>query len=1048
MVSARWSLILWAAASCCLAAEPEIDVYCPAVGYDNHDDRGRNVRRGPHPVVLMLRGRIRRIEGASDAKKAADALEDSDERLPEGTDVEIVVERVFFGSPPDRPIRLKLQDGERLPNDSEKRSWIYGLVGGESTYGLDGYYAYDRRYDVRQEKEVLALAQARLDEFVLSSKFIVLGSPISGQVQPDKNEILIERVLHGPLKAGERIFVKRKESLPIPLSGGGPFVYFISHQIEHEGASNTFQIRTRWSPSTIDGVLASLKRRGNHPIREKIDEYGRLERHQEILFLGPRTDAMEFLGARNKTIQILAARRLIHDGEKAIPEVRAEVERNIWSQPTARQEEFLGQANLIRLLSVLENHRADGIIVKLIDEILTKVEGGATFPARPQDGGDERKFRRGRYGYRNTLDESDNHSLAWLLLTLQEVDAARLFGQRLLKLRDITAYGWKDEAPFVLDESHIEDHLELAKVEPRCRNIESLRWLAGFQGQGLDHYKTVFSPDGKWFGAVGSEGRVWSTVDWSRAGKFRQSASVNQIAFSRDGSSLFVAGGAMIAILDRWDWRAGKVAQRYPGFDRAVTAIQLSSDGSKLFVSSRGYERSSTIVFNTETADQVQKFPGEGWDDIAMHADGKRFVARRGREWYRSELVGGYRQKLALSSLKLNWATDDRLWSLEINEKAQSIKPEKDKDDRFSRPSFSLAPLQPSIVRLRHQEGAHSILLERPLSFAATELLVANDGNTIVVLDQMQVEVFTSPDWRSAASWRLPMSSRELHDRSEYQISPDGHLLAVARTYQFPSLFDVKTGKPVALGPAHSGLINSLEFSVNGAELTSIDEKRTVCRWNAASGKLLERRELDPSTPTVENEDRFERESFLAEDGKLWTFLGKEDGMYRRPTSFEIRVRAKSPRLDEEQDFEDNPEKAGKLLGVIEPKWEQTEPLGLVPGGKFLHAGTNVYSRGDVKLISAVNVSGEIRDIVFSADGSRYILVTSEVEERPSPLGIGVRVLHDISQRLRVHNTLTGETLFSTPAAKDIRLVVFSPDQTKVAIVNVDQEIEVWPLPK
>jgi len=55
------------------------------------------------------------------------------------------------------------------------------------------------------------------------------------------------------------------------------------------------------------------------------------------------------------------------------------------------------------------------------------------------------------------------------------------------------------------------------------------------------------------------------------------------------------------------------VTRRYAGFDRAVNAIQLSRDGSKLFASSHGYERSSTILFNADTAEQIQQFPKEGW---------------------------------------------------------------------------------------------------------------------------------------------------------------------------------------------------------------------------------------------------------------------------------------------------------------------------------------------------------------------------------------------------------------------------------------------------
>jgi len=38
--------------------EPEVRVYCPAISFDNHDDRNRNVPEGPSEVLLMVVGRI------------------------------------------------------------------------------------------------------------------------------------------------------------------------------------------------------------------------------------------------------------------------------------------------------------------------------------------------------------------------------------------------------------------------------------------------------------------------------------------------------------------------------------------------------------------------------------------------------------------------------------------------------------------------------------------------------------------------------------------------------------------------------------------------------------------------------------------------------------------------------------------------------------------------------------------------------------------------------------------------------------------------------
>ncbi len=52
------------------AAERDVSVFCPAIAFDDHDDRGRSVPHGPGMVVLMAVGKIKKPDPAVTPKLA------------------------------------------------------------------------------------------------------------------------------------------------------------------------------------------------------------------------------------------------------------------------------------------------------------------------------------------------------------------------------------------------------------------------------------------------------------------------------------------------------------------------------------------------------------------------------------------------------------------------------------------------------------------------------------------------------------------------------------------------------------------------------------------------------------------------------------------------------------------------------------------------------------------------------------------------------------------------------------------------------------------
>jgi WD40 repeat protein len=122
--------------------------------------------------------------------------------------------------------------------------------------------------------------------------------------------------------------------------------------------------------------------------------------------------------------------------------------------------------------------------------------------------------------------------------------------------------------------------------------------------------------------------------------------------------------------------------------------------------------------------------------------------------------------------------------------------------------------------------------------------------------------------------------------------------------------------------------------------------------------------------------------------------------------------------------------------------------VGLVPGGKYLYAldpNVDIFDRKTLTRISTKMLAGtDILSHSFSEDGGRYALVTggrifiSEQFRQYDP---------ETQSIVRVHNTVTGKTLFAFPASTRWVHVKLSPDGNRLAVVNDDGTIEVWKLP-
>jgi WD40 repeat protein len=976
--------------------------------------------------ILIVTGRLQVIPKAA-AKQAKPARRDPFESV----NVQLVTERVLFGAPPLKVVPLA-EPWYRMERLEQLRQETHIFVLTTSNEPL--LYECDDQdedvYPLTELKAFEALAQAHLDCLVLGSQQVFIGKSAG-------DEVVVKRNLYGSAKANDRLRLEPPDR-PVPYQGDGTYVYFVSIDDDSfgdapDGKSKKMEVITRWPESLAPLVVESLGRREKHPIYKEREDRDPV---QEVIFLGPRAKAFELMQSTVEDAALLGRQRLAHDGRDAFDEVVAAIEANLFREKLSSANAFGYQRELIALAAESDLPEANTEIARLIEKMLVAAEAGGTFPVplRKENATNDGPFRRrSRY---DEIDPRNNHSLFWLLRTLKDTDAAAKYGQRLMKLRDLAQYGWKDEANAVLLAGHLEDHLECAEVEAKCQRIQPLTWQAGFRGDDLDNASLAFSPTGEYLAAGRFDTcRVWKTADWSLVADL-PAKSVDSLVFSADGKRLFIGG---YYGLQAWDWAKSERIHSF-GTER-VDRIYLAAD--RLYAVHRSYRRaqSQAFLWDLTNAKLLQQFHGETWDEVRLSSNGQKLLAKRSRDaWYYGPADAQTRHKLPFTALDIAWTADgQRWWALEPSDKPAKPAP-RDEDSLFAAPA---AKQWKSVLRQRQVAGNHAVVFEKPLDVPVDDLQVAE--TSICLRYGEQVEILALPDWKSVGKWRIPKLSKRsgLNDASIYgfdeatikdcQFSPNGRFLAVSREYTYPAVYDARTGARIELGDGHNREIVELTFKANDQEIVTAGMDGTRCRWDAETGKRIERVRAEVKPP---EDDRGEKYLFTAEDGQVWFFDGDRHNGYKHPsTVFDIRLLPRGAKLAENFDHDNAP---GKSLGIIEPDSGDYDERGLVTGGKYLHFGTSIYRRKDLKPMSTVHHSGDMDHIVFSADGERYALVTSKYDEGAQK--------HRV--RLRVHDTATGKMELAVTLQAKIRLLTFSKDGQRLATIDELQQLAVWPMPQ
>jgi WD40 repeat protein len=827
-------LLLALSSAAVWSEEPEPTVVCPAVAIDGRmrtNFPGEDTRQ-PELVVL---GKARPVAG-----------DDS------GSTFEVEIEKVLAGSWTGKSLRFSRDFGR-----GEGRA-IFALTAGRYT----GDAAFHLRYelDAEEEKAVRALATARLDFNALAAACVFVGKEVDA-IDDRHRTVEVVRPLGGDApEAGRRVTVAvpggieradakpapRKEAaiyfVPVidrapkrpPVVDGKPVAGPVYHAIWGQPADHEAAVR------------AALKRRDDYPVREA-EEEGKKVRYREVLFRGPAADAIDLLGSDSDAAVALGARRLILDRETRAAVVAA-TEKALPRTTEDGRGDFRRLHNLIKVFGALrEKEKKSGDLERLLDRHLEHVASG---PAQPPDL--PARPRGATYYQTEDSFEDVNHSLTWLVQQLDEETMHRRYGPRLLRLRDQAKGRWKEEVQLALDACRVEDQVELEAALRRMKDVKPVRSTSS----GPRHdgpYVLAFSRDGRLLATAGyGHVRVWNTADWSLAAQFTQEGSIARIAFSPDGKSLYLAGGAAVPIHYRCDWRTGKIEKTYTAHKSGLCDLDLSADGKRM--ASADYYDDIFHICGTETGKTLGSFPMKDLQtQFTLSPDGRTLIRATGK----------------IPPDPLSLGPDLPKWTVEsVEGRAPAVKDLAGKQAwLFSPAGRYLVSIEPGpvgelrrptsvTVRVHDRDRDFAAVATRKLDRFGSWMTASADGKRLVVADRAppggpregssgHFTVLSLPGLEQVSTCVIE-APKELDLRS-MALSPDGKILAASASYRpTPFLFDADSGKQLETTPGHRDRVTDL-FFVDDRTVRTLGKDNAVCLWDAATLRVRSRVSLPGS---------------------------------------------------------------------------------------------------------------------------------------------------------------------------------------------------------
>lgn len=1071
--------------------DPRSEVVCPAVRQDNR-------RRTNAPFETE-----QPIELIALVKRTSGPTPQEDPRR-ENNVVEVEILKTLYGR--SDAAKIRIIEHFRVPTAPMLAALTAAPYGKQHDYEVKYWISPDEEWSqralaaARLDFNVLSAATIFVGREIPKPDLPDDGSAEARLFERDERHLVeVDRTLFGtPLAAGQKVIVNvpllMARSSSESLRGRAePLIYFIGNveKLPNDRRS-IFHVGACLAAACEEEVKASLGRREWHPLVDV--KHGDLTRSvREVTFAGTAADAIRLMDSSSEAAATLGARKLILDKARTLPVVVAEIERELFAEPDGSESRFRRQHNLIQLLKSLENAERR-TTAGLLNSMLQRLEAGPP-PARAASKKSDHMKAYLRRNGQEADDEELNHSLTWLLATLPEESSATEFGPRLLRLRDAAQGLWREELQLASDTSRVEDCLELAAAFARSGDLKPVRSESGIW-PGNSRYGLTYSRDGLLLATFDHEEvQVWNFANRTRAARL-PIAGIREVAFSTDGKSLFLAGGERgPSILRRVRWTDGHVEQQFETHDETITSLQLSADQGVLVTTSyenvhRVWDGGSGKVVRSYDVDRSTPEP-------LLRPDGKLLLRHDPADgWVAEALPPETAKKAKLPFRPACFAPDGSV--LYALESALTL--------RARRPDGDFAPLGPELAC----ESLRSPVVSpdgKLMAFSAEKLIGKGEFSSerwpvvhVYSLPELKLKFVTdvvsydddhrdttcefSPDGRTLAV-AVPYEMPKFFDTATGKplVLGEGHQSAIAhaafsadgktlRTFSHVDsicTWDAATMKLLKRTPAPAGrqfiaartdgrfAVYALVTEPTGpVKVVDADSGAIMCevalppsfhyrhsrfiwigdaeifwchqddwaRIDYRAGKITARGGVDIS----KQNSLFNGRGELTEDGKTLFHVG---GDYRSGKLDVVSTDLTTMQTTELPEFA--PE-----------RWPHGD-FQLIPGGKWFMIGLQIYERDTRRRVAMKDLGRlDILSSAVSADGTRAAIVTGEriyIDNNFNAYDSGTKSI------VRIHELPSMKTVQAFfPQTRWIRQLVFSPDASRIAVLDDDNTIEVRPL--
>jgi WD40 repeat protein len=398
-----------------------------------------------------------------------------------------------------------------------------------------------------------------------------------------------------------------------------------------------------------------------------------------------------------------------------------------------------------------------------------------------------------------------------------------------------------------------------------------LREIPGIRGP------VCFTADGRRMACGDDKGiRLYALPDFTEVRRFEEhGTSVRAMSFSPDGKRLVSGHGDVVAI---WDVSTGKQVSFRPGHQSPVCSLALSSDGQTI-ASGGGRGDGTAYVWDLPTRKARYCLTGHysSVASVAIAPNGRMLATGDGSLNYQT---GGGERHIRLWDLadgrlvrkvpahlngvtSLDFAPDGktlasggldaraRLWDVASGQRLAQVRGEDGYHwARFAPDGKALLVAESrGRVALWQPDMKERLFELRPPDHTSTNFnflapAFTNHGTQVVVPEEIQVqdkEVLRLHSWDVARGKSLRLVEKE-QGRSYghgYAIAPNGRTVATSSRSGAVELWDVETGKRVALMELPNQYGVPLVFSPEGKFLASGSDDTTILIWDIALARRL-----------------------------------------------------------------------------------------------------------------------------------------------------------------------------------------------------------------